>query len=89
MSILAGGVAWFATHVAITLVTGADTVKRLALGWEEETVFLVAVPATVVILGALASMLVIGRNYQRGFSLGEWAVFRSQRWMRVLLTTGK
>ena len=93
LSILAAGTAWFVGRAVVAVVGGMVPVKYLSLGrpifgWYE-TVFLIAGTIVVAILSALAALVVIGRNYRREFSLGQFTVFHSQRWMRTLLTTGQ
>jgi len=93
LSILAAGAAWFAARAVVATVGGWVPVKYLSFGrpvfgWEE-TVFLIGGTVAAVILSALATLIVIGRNYLRGFSLGQLAVFHSQRWTRMILTAGQ
>ena len=88
ISILAAGAAWFAQRMIVSAVGATQIVRRQSSGWEE-TIFLIVGTIAIAILSALASLVVIGRNYRRGFSSGILAVFYSQRWMRMLLTTGQ
>ena len=88
ISILAAGAAWFAARTIVAAVGATEIVRRQASGWEE-TIFLIAGTVAVAILSVLASLVVIGRNYRRGFSGGAASVFYSQRLMRMLLTTGQ
>jgi len=93
LSILAAGAAWFAGRAIVSVVGGMVPVKYLSFGRPvfgfEETVFLITGAVAAALLGALFSLVVIGRNYRRGFSMGQLAVFHSQRWTRMLLTTGQ
>ena len=93
ISFFAVGSAWFAGRAVVAVVDGVVPVQYLSFGrpvfgWNE-TVFLIAEAVAVAILGALAPLVVTGRNYLRGFSLGQLTVFHSQRWTRMLLTTGQ
>jgi len=93
VSIIAAGVSWFAGRAVVSIVSGMVPAKYLSFGrpvfgWDETT-FLIAVTVAVALLSALASLVVIGSIYLRGFSLDESAVFYSQKWLRMLLTTGQ
>jgi len=88
ISTIAGSAAWFAGRMVVAVISGTVSVKHISLGWNE-IFFLIAGTAAVAFLGVLATLLVIARNYKRGFSLGPLTVFHSQRWTRMLLTTGQ
>ena len=93
ISAIAAFLAYIAGRVIVAAVGNAVPVKYLSFGRPvfglETTVFLIAGAITVMILSAAASIAVIGRNYRRGFSIGQMTAFYSHRWMRMMLTAGQ
>ena len=88
ISVSAAIFACFLARGFVSVVGNMLTVRQLSFGWDT-TAFVIVGTVIISITSVIASLAVIGRNYRRGFSLGEFAVFRSQRWIRMFLTIGQ
>ena len=93
VAVISAVAAAFIAWLAMPAIAGRVPIKQQAFGrpffGQEAVVFLIAATAAVIFASAIPSIVVLMRNYYKGFTSGILAVFRSHRVMRILLTASQ
>ena len=90
IAVISALVAAFIAWAALPAIADRIPIKHEAFGrpifGEEAAIFLIIAAAVVMFSSTLPALVVLVRNYRRGFSSGILAAFRNHRALRVILT---
>ena len=93
IAVIAALIAAFIARAAMPVIAYRVPIKLEAFGrpifGQEAVIFLIAATAAVMFASAVPAIVVLIRNYYKGFSQGILAVFRSYRAMRITLTVSQ
>ena len=93
IAVIAALIAAYIARTTMPYIADRIPIKHEAFGRPvfelQSVVFLIAATTVVMFASSLPAIVVIVRNYYKGFSQGIFAVFRSHRTMRIILTSGQ